>query len=69
MTFGLVLRRSVPAMAVTLAVYTVVQIAMPLWVRPHLTPPVTKTVAFSMDRLDGIEGDPSGSRQDHAHQR
>jgi hypothetical protein len=59
-TFGLLLRRSVPAMAATLAVYTFVQIAMPLWVRPHLVPPVTKTVAFSMDRLDGIEGDPGG---------
>jgi hypothetical protein len=57
---GLVLKRSVPAMAVTLVVYVVVQIAMPLWVRPHLWPPVTKTVAFSMDRLDGISGDPSG---------
>jgi hypothetical protein len=58
---GLVLRRSVPAMAVTLVVYVVVQIAMPLWVRPHLWPAVTKTVAFSMDRLDGISGDPSGN--------
>jgi hypothetical protein len=58
---GLVLRRSVPAMALTLVVYVVVQIAMPLWVRPHLWPPVTKTVAFSMDRLDGIQGDPSGN--------
>jgi hypothetical protein len=51
---GLVLRRSIAAMAVTLVIYTVVQIALPLWVRPHLIPPVTKTVAFSMDRLDGI---------------
>ncbi len=59
--FGLVLRRSVPAMALTLAVYAAVQIAMPLWVRPHLVPAVTKTVAFSMDRLDGIEGDPRGA--------
>jgi hypothetical protein len=35
---GAVLRRSVPAMAATLALYTFVQIAVPFWVRPHLVP-------------------------------
>jgi hypothetical protein len=44
---GLVLRRTVPAMAVTLAVFTLVQIAVPLWVRPHLVPPVTQTVTIA----------------------
>jgi hypothetical protein len=44
---GAVLRRSVPAMAATLALYTFVQIAVPFWVRPHLVPPVQKTVAFT----------------------
>jgi hypothetical protein len=53
-TIGAVLRRSVPAMAVTLALYTLVQVAMPLWVRPHLMPPVTTSVTFSESRLDGI---------------
>ena len=38
---GLLLRRTVPAMAVTLAVFAAVQIAMPLAVRPHLIPPGT----------------------------
>ena len=38
---GLILRRSVPAMALTLAIYVFVQIAVPLWVRPHLVPPTT----------------------------
>ena len=33
---GAVLRRSLPAMAVTLAVFVFVQIAVPIWVRPHL---------------------------------
>jgi hypothetical protein len=51
---GAVLRRSVAAMAVTLAVYVFVQIAVPVWVRPHLVPPVTETVSFSDDTLDGI---------------
>jgi hypothetical protein len=30
---------AVPAMAVTLAIFAVVQVAVPLWVRPHLLPP------------------------------
>jgi ABC-2 family transporter protein len=36
---GTFLRRSVPAMAITLAVFAAVQIAFPLSVRPHLIPP------------------------------
>jgi hypothetical protein len=52
--FGLVVRRTVPAMALTLAVFTFVQIAVPLWVRPHLAPPVRETVAISIATLDGI---------------
>ena len=43
---GLVLRRTLPAMAVTLALFTLVQVAVPLWVRPHLVPPVRQTVAI-----------------------
>ncbi|CAM5296177.1 transporter [Streptomyces aurantiogriseus] len=33
---GLVIRRTLPAMATTLAVYAAVQIVVPLWIRPHL---------------------------------
>jgi hypothetical protein len=51
---GLVLRRTVPAMAVTLAVFTFVQVAVPLWVRPHLVPPTRQTVTIA-DKLAGIE--------------
>jgi hypothetical protein len=51
---GLVLRRTVPAMAVTLALFTFVQIAVPLWVRPHLIPPTTRSFTAS-DNLVGIE--------------
>ncbi len=36
---GAFIRRGVPAMAVTLAVFAAVQVAVPLWVRPHLIPP------------------------------
>jgi hypothetical protein len=51
---GAVLRRTVAAMAITLAVYVFVQVAVPLWVRPHLIPPVRETVTLSADTRDGI---------------
>ena len=60
-TAGLLLRRTLAAMAVTLVLYTLVQVAVPLWVRPHLAPPTRQTVAISLDTLDGIgyrEGNP-----------
>jgi hypothetical protein len=38
-TAGLLIRRAVPAMALTLAIFAAVQVVMPLWVRPHLIPP------------------------------
>jgi hypothetical protein len=60
---GAVLRRSLAAMAVTLAVYVFVQIAMPAWVRPHLIPPVSETVTLGAGTLDGISlhGDKPGA--------
>ena len=41
---GALIRRTVPAMALTLAIFAVVQVAMPLWVRPHLIAP-DRTIA------------------------
>jgi ABC-type transport system involved in multi-copper enzyme maturation permease subunit len=37
-TAGLVIRRPIPAMAITLAVFAAVQFITPLWIRPHLFP-------------------------------
>jgi hypothetical protein len=52
-TAGVLGRRAVPAMAVTLAVFAVLQVAMPLWVRPHLFPPEHTVAALSsFDSLD-----------------
>jgi hypothetical protein len=51
---GVVIRKSVPAMALTLAVFTFVQIAVPMWVRPHLAPASEQSVTFDRERLDGI---------------
>ena len=53
-TLGAVLRRTLPAMAVTLAVVIFVQIAVPTWVRAHLVPTAEQTVSFSRERFDGI---------------
>jgi ABC-2 family transporter protein len=60
---GAVLRRSLAAMAITLAVYVFVQIAVPVWVRPHLIPPVRETVVLGAGTLDGIglHGDGPGA--------
>jgi hypothetical protein len=53
---GAMIRRTVPAMAVTLVVYIVVQVAMPMWVRPHLVAPTDKATAITADTLHGIMG-------------
>ena len=43
---GVLFRRALPAMAVTLAIFAVVQVAMPLWIRPHLIPPSHTTAGI-----------------------
>lgn len=48
-TAGVLIRRAVPAMAVTLAVFAAVQVIMPLWVRPHLIPPQHAAIAIGRD--------------------
>jgi len=53
---GLLSRRTVPAMAVTLAIFAaVVWFAFPAWVRPHLLPPAQATVPLSTGSVDGFE--------------
>jgi ABC-2 family transporter protein len=53
-TAGVLIRRTLPAMAVTLAVFAAVQLVMPLWIRPHLIPPVVTTVAINPQHIDGL---------------
>ncbi|WP_353951927.1 ABC transporter permease subunit [Knoellia sp. S7-12] len=53
-TLGVLLRRSLLAMALTLAVYVAAQIAVPFLVRPHLVPTETQTVAISMETMAGL---------------
>jgi len=42
-----IIRRTIPAMAVTLAGSTFVQIAMPNWIRPHLITALRATSALN----------------------
>jgi len=53
---GALIRRTVPAMAVMLVVYIVVQVAMPSLVRPHLAADAVKTVTITRDSLHGLMG-------------
>ena len=53
-TAGVLIRRILPAMAITLAVFAAVQIIMPGWVRPHLIPPASATAAVNVNLNDAI---------------
>ncbi|XRQ05649.1 ABC transporter permease [Actinomadura welshii] len=53
-TVGVLVRRTLPAMAITLAVFAAVQIAMPLWVRPHIIPAERATVAITSENLESL---------------
>lgn len=43
---GAILRRTLPAMAVTLGVFVLARVAISVWVRPHLLAPVRKTMSL-----------------------
>jgi hypothetical protein len=51
---GVLIRRTVPAMAATLAAFAGVQITMALWVRSHLITPVTATTPLNPANIDGL---------------
>lgn len=53
-TAGVLIRRTIPAMAVTLGGFAFVQIAWPNWVRPHLISPLRESMPFSIARLDEV---------------
>ena len=46
-TAGVLIRRTVPAMAATFATVLSIQIVWPIWVRPHLIPPAHAFVALT----------------------
>jgi ABC-type transport system involved in multi-copper enzyme maturation permease subunit len=51
---GVLFRRALPAMAVTLAVFAAVQVAMPLGIRPHLIAPDRTIATFASVQADDI---------------
>jgi hypothetical protein len=51
-TVGMLARRTLPAMALTLAVFAAIQLAMPLLVRPNLIPPLTSAFELSRANVD-----------------
>jgi ABC-type transport system involved in multi-copper enzyme maturation permease subunit len=51
---GLIVRRTVPAMGITLAVFAAIQIVMPLAIRPHLITPVRDTTAVTASAIQGL---------------
>jgi hypothetical protein len=61
-TAGALIRRTVPAMAVTLAIFAAVQIAMPLWIRPDLFPADRTAIPVtSLDNISLQQGGLNGS--------
>jgi hypothetical protein len=62
-TAGLFIRHTLPAMAVTLAVFAAVMIAFPIWVRPHFIPPVQTSSTLSMAAIATMPA--VGSRHGH----
>jgi ABC-type transport system involved in multi-copper enzyme maturation permease subunit len=62
-TAGALIQRTVPAMAVTLAIFIVVQIAMPLWIRPNLFP--TRHTIIAVTALDNISLQQGGLNGSH----
>jgi hypothetical protein len=63
-TTGMLLRRVVPAIAATLAIYVGALAAMPLWVRTRLVPAQHETIALDAQRIRGISG---GGGDDSIH--
>jgi hypothetical protein len=61
-TIGLLVRRTLAAMAITLAVYVAVQVAMPLLVRPHLLPPTRSTIQITEANVQDFNWGADGIR-------
>jgi hypothetical protein len=61
-TVGLLLRRSVPAVALTIVLVAATEMLVPQLVREHLVVPATSDVVISTDNMDGISigGGPDG---------
>jgi ABC-type transport system involved in multi-copper enzyme maturation permease subunit len=59
---GMLARRTLAAMASTLAVFVAVQVAMPLLVRPHLLPPARSTIQITESNVEDFQFQPGADR-------
>ena len=50
-TIGLLTRRAIPAIAITLVIFAAAQVAVPFWVRPYLIPPVRTESALNLGTI------------------
>jgi hypothetical protein len=62
-TTGLLFRRTLPAMAVTLVGFVAARLTVAYWVRPHFMTPVTKSFAIDPNGALGFSASPGGSLQ------
>jgi hypothetical protein len=62
-TMGMLIRRTVPAMAATLAIYIAAVVSMPLWIRAHLAPAVHTTTPLDLSRIDRLMLKPRGAME------
>ncbi|MGN6793314.1 MAG: ABC transporter permease subunit, partial [Streptosporangiaceae bacterium] len=58
LTLGVLIRRTIPAMAATLAVFAGIQVVWPRWIRPHLMAPLRSTSPLNVSRLNELMIDP-----------
>jgi hypothetical protein len=58
---GLMIRRTVPAMGITLAAVIAVQIVFPLAIRPHLITPARTTSTVTAAAIDGLTMNQNGT--------
>jgi hypothetical protein len=58
LALGVLIRRSIPAMAATLAVFAGIQVAWPRWIRPHLMSPLHATAPLNLSKIDMLAIDP-----------
>ncbi|MGH9092437.1 MAG: ABC transporter permease, partial [Acidimicrobiales bacterium] len=59
-TTGLLFRRTLPAMATTLAAFVGVRFAVTFWIRPHFESPLTKSLKLGPNAFGGFVMTPSG---------
>ena len=60
-TAGALIRRTIPAMAVTLAIFAALQVAMPLWIRPNFAPADRTVISVAGGYDAGGATGPGGS--------